>query len=85
MALIHFLIVYDLAERRIVQNEEFENATRATKAYQELEERYGFDARYEIVLLGADSIETLKVTHGHYFPETHADRSAEDLVGTRAF
>lgn len=80
MALIHFLIVYDLAERRIVTNKQFANAAAATRAYQELEHRYGFDRRYEIVLLGADSIETLKVTHGHYFPEGAGTTSAAEAL-----
>lgn len=81
MALIHFLIVYDLVEGLIVTNEEFENAGKATQAYQALEQRYGFDERYEIVLLGADSLDTLKVTHGHYFPQTDEEQAAaEELV-----
>ena len=81
MALIHFLIVYDLAEERILTNKEFDNAAKATQAYQELEQRFGFDQRYEIVLLGADSLETLKVTHGHYFPQSAAEQAvAEELV-----
>jgi hypothetical protein len=36
-------------------------------AYEAMEDRYKDDRHMEIVLVGADSIETIKITHGNYF------------------
>lgn len=80
MALIHFLIVFDRETQSIITKEEFSNGRRAGTAYAEREREYHFDPRYEIVLLGADSIETLKVTHAQYFPAEEATGSTY-LVG----
>jgi hypothetical protein len=70
MALSHFLIVYDLREGRRVLLEEFASARAATDAYAALEEEYrDRSADFEVVLVGADSLDTLRVTHSRYFHE----------------
>ena len=70
MALRHFLIVYDLRESRRVLLEEFASARRATDAYAAAEEEYrDRSADFEVVLVGADSLETVKVTHSRYFDD----------------
>jgi hypothetical protein len=63
----HFLIQYDRSEHRLARCEQFTNSDAAYAAYAALEKAHVFDDRYEIVLLGARSLETLKVTHAHYF------------------
>ena len=67
---IDFLIVYDHDTRKQISLEEFRNTARALKAYSEREEQYRDNPRVEVVLLGADSIEAIKVTHSNYFEDT---------------
>jgi hypothetical protein len=67
MILIHFLLVYDLRERRLVDVRQFTDAKAATDAYGRAELEHLDDRDTEIVLVGSDSLETVKLTHGHYF------------------
>jgi hypothetical protein len=74
----HFLLIYDLKSRTLRDYAAF-NATErelALAAYQQAEQAHGEDRDVEIVLIGADSIETVHQTHGHYFGE---DRIAKYL------
>lgn len=65
----HFLVVYDInvgeAEVR-----EFQDYDAAVRAYDEIEERTRGRRDLDIVLLGADSLETVKKTHSSYFDTT---------------
>ena len=67
---IDFLITFDHDARALVSIEEFRNTAQALKAYSEREEQYRNNSRVEVVLLGADSIEAIKVTHSNYFQDT---------------
>lgn len=67
---IDFLIVFDHDARKQIGLEEFRNTAEALKAYGEREEQYRGNPRVEVVLLGADSIEAIKVTHSNYFEDT---------------
>lgn len=67
MAFHHFLLVYDLAGQELMHQLEFEDGDEAAAAYRALESEYQSRADLEIVLVGADSIETIKQTHAHYF------------------
>jgi hypothetical protein len=73
----HFLVVYDLAEGRAKVESFGADYDRALEAYaqaeQDLENRKSFD----IVLLGADSVETIKRTHSSYF---HTEETFESLL-----
>lgn len=65
---VHFLLVYDHRLQRLVAApREFRNGSEAAVAYAELEAEHRNDRDLEIVLVGADSIETIMRTHGHYF------------------
>lgn len=73
MPLCHFLLVYDYDRQELVEQREFHDAEEASLAYADTERRYrdgnlpvGSET-VEIVLVGADSIETIMRTHGHYF------------------
>jgi hypothetical protein len=67
MPLVHYLLAYDRNEGRLVVQQPFADSAEAVKAYENLERKYG-DAKYmEIVLVGADSIESVMLTHGNYF------------------
>jgi hypothetical protein len=71
MALQHFLLRFNLRTQTLEQLTEFgRNAEEAMQAYSELEEAYRDRADqddFEIVLIGADSIDTIRVTHSRYF------------------
>jgi vacuolar-type H+-ATPase subunit F/Vma7 len=67
MALKHFLLVYDLVAQRLIKQQEFSDGDEAAIAYAALEREFKEREDLEIVLVGADSIETIKRTHAHYF------------------
>lgn len=67
MPLIHYLLIYNIELGRLVDTQEFTDAAAAGARYAELERKYAGQGAFEIVLVGADSIETIKRTHGQYF------------------
>jgi len=71
MLVIHFLLVYDLRHQALRSQQEFAKADEAMIACQRLEQQYRADPDPdpEIVLVGADSIDTIRQTHGHYFED----------------
>lgn len=72
MALRHFLLVYDLRAQRLISQRQFDDGAEAAAAYSALEAENQGRADLEIVLVGADSIETIKRTHAHYFDPSGA-------------
>ncbi len=76
----HFLIVYDVARQRLLGADDLgDDMDAALEAYRasEQEQRERHDANIEIVLIGADSLDTIKQTHPHYF-----DGAGEDFFAT---
>ena len=67
MPLIHFLLVYDRTQQKLVVQRPFSDSGKAVSAYEQMEEKHRDDSNMEIVLIGADSIETVMLTHGNYF------------------
>lgn len=67
MSVIHFLLVYDARARRLISSQDFADADVASAAYARAEREHIDEPDIEIVLVGADSIETIRKTHGHYF------------------
>ena len=67
---IDFLITFDHDARKQISLEEFRDTAQALKAYSEREEQYRGNTRVEVVLLGAESIDAIKVTHSNYFEDT---------------
>ena len=67
---IDFLITFDHDTRKQISFEEFRDTAKALKAYSEREEQYRDNPRVEVVLLGAHSVEAIKVTHSNYFEDT---------------
>jgi hypothetical protein len=65
--LVHFLLVFDHAEGRLVHQQPYDASEVAVKAYFEMEQRHRDDANIEIVLIGSDSIDTVRMTHANYF------------------
>lgn len=78
--MLHFLLVYDHAQQRLVREETFEDSTAATDAYADAERDVRERRDLEIVLVGADSIETIRQTHASYFDGTVTH--SKYLVGT---
>ncbi|GAA4325388.1 Hypothetical protein KLENKIAIHU_439 [Klenkia terrae] len=66
-SMVHFLLVFDHAKGELVSQEQFREAPRAADAYSAAEQKYRDEKDLEIVLVGADSIETIQITHGQYF------------------
>ncbi|MDP9904561.1 hypothetical protein [Arthrobacter bambusae] len=67
-AIEHFLLVFDHRSNRLVEQKSFgSDVHAATKAYGEMEREYKDCHAIDIVLVGSDSIETVKVTHANYF------------------
>lgn len=67
MPLVHFLLVYDRTLGRLVFEQPYTDPAEALHAYEEMEERHRDERNMEIVLVGADSIETVMLTHGNYW------------------
>jgi hypothetical protein len=84
VSLIHFLLVYDHRAGALVgEPRQFSDATEAAQAYAELEREHRGERHLEIVLVGSDSIETIRLTHGNYFGgDRRSRRFAEELAAT---
>lgn len=76
----HFILVFDRREGRLVDQVDFGTRSKAAvEKYEELEELYRNEAHMDIVLVGSDSIETVKVTHANYFDGSARDTYADIL------
>lgn len=65
-ALLHFLLIHDSRSQRL-DIIEFDDAAAAVAACGDVELEHLDDRHLEIVLVGADSLDTVRRTHGHYF------------------
>lgn len=64
----HFLLIFDHKADRLISQRDFgEDLEEATQAYAEAEASYRDNPLIDIVLVGSDSIETVRVTHSTYF------------------
>ena len=64
----HFLLVFDHDAGRLIDLDEFgTDGEAAVRAYAEKEREYRRQKMVEIVLIGSDSLETVKLTHANYF------------------
>lgn len=75
-SILHFLVVYDIRSAMADVVNFGTDYDGALEAYNQAEEAHRDDANTEVVLLGSDSIETLKRTHSSYFElsEKHIDQ-----------
>lgn len=65
----HFLVIYDVKVGE-AEVQEFEDYDTAVSAYDAIEEQTRGRRDLDIVLLGADSLDTVKKTHSSYFETT---------------
>ncbi|MCG7582386.1 hypothetical protein [Mycolicibacterium sp. OfavD-34-C] len=78
---VYFLLAFSLDEGRLVCREEYRDRDEAIAAYSAAENRYRPNLdRFEVVLIGADSIETVMLTHGHYFRQSDNSLFSEFLT-----
>lgn len=83
MSLIHFLLIFDHSRGELIEEpRQFIDADEAASAYAELEQLHRGDKHLEIVLVGSDSIETVKQTHGNYFNGRQRRHLVEELTAT---
>jgi hypothetical protein len=66
-AIKHFLIKYDIKAGRADVQEFGEDYDAAMEAYEQLEQEARGQSDVDVVLLSADSLETIKRTHSSYF------------------
>lgn len=62
-----FLLVYDVPNHSLEIVEFGTNETAALDAYEAAEASHRDDDNFDIVLIGSDSIETIRTTHASYF------------------
>lgn len=72
----HFLITLDIARRETTVEEFGNDYDAAQVAYQKAEQEASRDVGLDVVLLSAESLDTIKRTHSSYFEV----RSLEDLL-----
>ena len=70
---IWFLITYDRKNLRQADMERFHDGDEAVKLYGERERQYADQPHMDVVLLGADSEEAIRVTHPNYFRDFGAE------------
>lgn len=79
-AIQHFLLVFDHRSATLLCERDFGTDSKsALAAYADTEKLYESDDMIEIVLIGSDSIETVKLTHANYYSGVTA--VSKDLVG----
>lgn len=63
----YFLLTFRAADRSLHTRDFGADETAATAAYSALELELGASSEVEVVLVGADSLATIRKTHSHYF------------------
>lgn len=72
-SILHFLLVFDHAAGRLLDMEKFgADGDGAVEAYAAKEREYQGRSDVEIVLIGSDSLDTVRLTHANYFDGTAA-------------
>ena len=62
-----FLLIYDRRAGEIIRHREYDDSKVALAARFEAEREFRGRPDIEVVVLGADSWDALKITHGRYF------------------
>ena len=70
---IWFLITYDRKKLRMADMERFRSGEKAVGRYEQLEHQFADQPHIEVVLLGADTEEAIRVTHPLYFRDFEAE------------
>lgn len=78
----YFILVYNVPSRELEIHPFEEDYAAAAEAYTHLEIENREDRSIEVVLVGADSIETIHKTHSHYFADHAEDLFRQFLEGS---
>ena len=76
----HFLIVFDRRTGTQLEVTEYQNLDVALAAYEQAEAERRDDKMIDIVLVGSDSLDTVRVTHASYFREGITASNVEDYL-----
>ena len=68
-----FLLIMDVREGLTEVRELGTDYAAAVAAYEAAEAEHRGDSNFDIVLVGSDSLETVKLTHGSYFASSEGD------------
>ncbi|MBI4898727.1 MAG: hypothetical protein HY827_10235 [Actinobacteria bacterium] len=79
MALVYFLIAYNTTTERRQSMEEYLHADAAMRDFAAMESEYRDSEDIQVLLLTADSLDTLKSTHPHYFADSNSEGAFEVL------
>lgn len=65
-----FLLIYDREQAKLIDTLEFGiDRSAALTAYAEYEQKFAADPNVEVVLIGSDSLDTIRATHPNYFED----------------
>ena len=56
MPIVHFLLVYDRRQQKLIFQQRYADSQEAVAAYEQMEEKHRGEREMEIVLVGADSV-----------------------------
>jgi hypothetical protein len=73
----YFLLVYNLETQALAIEEFGGDDAAAAAAYSQREHEYRDNNAVEVVMVGADSLDTVRKTHSHYFASTPGDLVSE--------
>ncbi len=73
----YFLLIFHVDTNELEIEEFVGDELAATTAYSAREHEYREDTRIEVVLVGADSLETVRKTHSHYFARSNGNFVAD--------
>ncbi len=76
----HFLLIYDGAEGRLRSQRAFSRADLAVAAYQASEKEYSADDNVQVVLVAADSLETVQKTHSNFWHGESVETLLRDVL-----
>jgi hypothetical protein len=82
--MIHFLLVFDRREGRVLSKQEFDTRSAAMAGRFEAERLHKDNPDVEVVVLGAKSVDALKRTHARYFQDSRLmyQKALQRAVGT---
>jgi hypothetical protein len=73
----YFILTYRLDTQEVEVEDFGADDETAAAAYSEREHAHRDDPMVEVVMVGADSLETVRKTHSHYFAERDPDGVTE--------
>jgi hypothetical protein len=78
----HFLLIYSVkAGKLVAEPKVFRKPDEAVAAYEAAEGEHRNDKTMQVVLVGAHSLEDVKVTHGNFFRTMTVERMIDELLG----